>query len=439
MRVVTIVAGAGGMYCGACLHAATLAAALRKAGQDALLVPAYTPVRMEEEPEGLATRRVALGGLNVFLQQESALARRLPRWLDRLLDHPALLRWLGGRAGSTHPARLGPLCVSMLRGEEGRQRKEVAKLLEWLDRDLRPDVVHLSTALLAGMARPIAQRLKVPVVGTLSGEDSFLEKLVEPYRGEAIRTLRARCADLAALVALNRYYAGFMAEYLAVPRERIHVVAPGLDLTGHRQPSEASPDAPPPGSGEFRIGFLSRICPDKGLHLLADAFALLAADREVPPTRLLAAGHLAAGDRRYLAEVQADLARRGLAARFEHVGCLQRADKIAFLQSLDVLSTPTALPESKGLPVLEAWASGVPAVVPAHGAFPEMVEHTGGGLLCAPGDVSSLAAALRRLILDPHHAAELGRRAQAAVHRHYHAGRMARDMIDLYRRVLGSR
>jgi len=153
MRIVSIVAGAGGMYCGACLHASTLIAAMRRAGEDALLVPAYTPVRVEEEE--LAATRVVFGGLNVYLQEKSALARHTPWFFDRLLDHPALLRWLGRRGQATRAEALGPLCVSMLRGEEGRQRKELEKLLHWLRRELRPDVVHLSTALLVGMARQI--------------------------------------------------------------------------------------------------------------------------------------------------------------------------------------------------------------------------------------------------------------------------------------------
>jgi len=435
-RVVSIVAGAGSMYCGACLHASTLAVALRKAGLDAVLVPAYTPVQCDEEDA--AVDRVVYGGLNVFLQEKSAIARHTPWFLDRLLDRPGLLRWLGRRGGSTRPEGLGRLCVSMLRGEEGRQRKELAKLVDWLKRELRPDVVHLSTALLAGMARRIARSLDVPVIATLSGEDTFVERLPEPYAQEARTVLRERCRELDALVALNRYYAEFMAEYLAVGRERIHVIPPGLNLAGHRPRSEdPGREKSKSEPGGVTIGFLGRVCPDKGLHLLAEAFALLADQRGLPPLRLVAAGHLAEGDRRYLADIAGRLAQRGLTARFEYRGCLERAEKIALLKSLDVMSLPTVWPESKGLPVLEAWANGVPVVVPAHGAFPELVEDTGGGLLFAPHDLRSLAAALEQLIRDPAMASELGRRGRDAVHDRYHADRMATQTAELYRRVVG--
>ncbi len=438
MKVVHLVAGAGGMYCGACLLGNTLAAALAKAGHEALLVPLYTPIRTDEE--SVSIDRVAFGGLNVYLQQRSGLFRRTPALVDRLLDHPALLRRLGNRGSAVRPETLGELTVSMLRGEEGRQRKELDKLIGWLAREVRPEVVHLSTVLLAGLARQITRQLGAPVVATLSGEDAFLERLPEPHYSEARDVLRERCGDLAALVAMNRYYADFMAEYLPVPRNRVHVIPAGLNLAGHALPAVLRPGVEQTGQnqprgGQVTVGFLGRICPDKGLHQLAEAFCLLSQDRGLGPLELRAAGYMADSDRPYLAEVEAGLAGRGLGDRFRYLGALDRAGKIAFLQSLDVMCLPTVYQESKGLPVLEAWANGVPVVVPAHGAFPEMIEDTGGGLLFAPHDVAALAEALRQLIQDPHLAAECGRRAQEAVHHRYHADLMAQRTIALYEEV----
>jgi len=436
MRLLHLVAGAGGMYCGACLHGNTLAAALAKAGHEALLVPLYTPIRTDEE--SVSIERVAFGGVNVYLQQRSGLFQRTPAFVDRLLDHPALLRRLGNRGSAVRPEMLGELTVSMLRGEEGRQRKELDKLIGWLAREVRPEVVHLSTVLLAGLARQITRQLGAPVVATLSGEDAFLERLPEPHYSEARDVLRERCGDLAALVALNRYYADFMAEYLPVPRQRVHVIPAGLNLAGHSPFPVLHPAAQEKGprrGGQVTVGFLGRICPDKGLHQLAEAFCLLSQDRGLGPLELRAAGYMADSDRPYLAEIEAGLAGRGLGDRFRYLGALDRAGKIAFLQSLDVMCLPTVYQESKGLPVLEAWANGVPVVVPAHGAFPEMIEDTGGGLLFAPHDVTSLAEALKQLIEDPRLAAECGRRAQEAVHQRYHADLMAQRTIALYEKV----
>ena len=155
---------------------------------------------------------------------------------------------------------------------------------------------------------------------------------------------------------------------------------------------------------------MSRICPEKGLHQLLDAWKLLATDPGLPPVVVRAAGYLDPADRPYLADLERKVAAWGLADRFQYLGELDRGAKIAFLQSLDMLSLPTVSRESKGLAVIEAWANGVPAVLPAHGAFSELLADTGGGLLYAPGDPAALAAGLRQMIEQPGMAAECGRR-----------------------------
>ena len=300
--------------------------------------------------------------------------------------------------------------------------------MQWLGRDIRPDIVHLNNAMLVGIAHEIGRRLSVPIVCSLSGEDSFLEKLVEPYRSQALAAIRERMADVAAMVAMNGYYADFMAAYLRVPRERIHVVPAGLNLTGHGTRQS--------GKRPFTIGFVARVCPDKGLHQLAAALTLLAADADLPPVRVLAAGYLDAADRPYLAEIHRQLADDGLADRFQYVGELDRPAKIAFLQSLDLFCLPTVYHESKGLSVLEAWANAVPAVLPAHGAFPEMVSDTSGGVVYDPGDPAALPAALKRMILDPEFSAQCGRGAQRIVRERYNAEVLARRMLELYEKLL---
>jgi len=103
MRITYLTAGAAGMYCGTCLQDNTLAAALRARGCDVLLVPLYTPIRTDETDVSLD--RVFYGGINVYLQQKSALFRHTPWLFDRLLDLPALLRWATGRAVSNQLTR----------------------------------------------------------------------------------------------------------------------------------------------------------------------------------------------------------------------------------------------------------------------------------------------------------------------------------------------
>jgi glycosyltransferase involved in cell wall biosynthesis len=460
MRIAYITAGAAGMYCGSCLHDNTLAAALLDLGEDVLLVPTYTPLRTDEPDVSIG--RVFFGGINMYLQEKVPLFRHTPWWFDRLLDNPALLERLTRRAASVDPTQLGGMTVSMLRGEAGNQRKEVEKLVHWLLSEVRPDIVHLSNSMQIGMARLIRERCGPPVVCQLSGEDLFLEKLPPPYYEEARAHLRERASDVDAFVALNRYYADFMAEYLAVGRERVHVVPHGLKLEGHgrqkplREPaadgnitraaSTGTVSQPPalPGfskgenhSNEPRmIGYLARICEDKGLHLLVEACEKLTARADVPPFVLRAAGYLGEGDRPYLDSLKARASSGALAGRFEYVGEFDREAKIEFLQSLDVFSTPTIYRESKGLPALEAMANAVPVVLPDHGSFSEMVADTGGGVLHRPHDAADLADKLAELLRDPVRATQLGLAGQLAIQDRYHAEAMARETQQLYRSLV---
>ncbi len=439
MRIAYLAAGAAGMYCGRCLHDNTLAAALLKLGEDVILAPIYTPIRTDEVD--VSEPRVFYGGINAYLQQKFSLFRRTPRWLDGWLDHPALLRLATRNAASVDASKLGDMTVSMLRGEQGNQLKELEKLVDWLLDEVNPDVVHLSNSMMLGLARLIRERGGPPIVCSLSGEDIFLEKLTPPYYEQARQLLRDRAADVTAFVALNGYYADFMAEYMDMPRDRIEVIPHGLDLAGHGNPAPRPADAP------RRIGFFARICHDKGLHVLIEAAEKLATARNdgkdpafrFPPAafEIHAAGYLGGSDRQYLADIERRVARGPLAGRFTYHGELDRARKIEFLQSLDVMALPTVYRESKGLPVLEAWANATPVVLPAHGTFPELIDAAGGGLLHEPLNADSLAAQLAELLLRPDHAAELGRRGQEAVTARYHATAMARQTLKLYRRLTG--
>ncbi len=433
MKIAHIVAGAGGMYCGSCLHGNSLTAALREAGHDALLVPAYTPLRTDEDNAGLD--RVVLGGVNVYLQHHLAFFRKVPWFFDQLFDHPGLLRWFGKRGSSTQPEKLGSLTLSMIQGEEGRQRRELLKLAHWLKQDIRPDLVHLSNVMLVGTARLLAEELDVPVVSTLNGEDAFIERLAEPHYAMVREELRKRSGDLQGLLAMSRYSADFMAEYLDVSRDIIRVVPPGLNLEGHGR-VVAAEQSNTPSRKPVTIGFLSRICPEKGLHRLAEVFARLAGDEELPPLRLRAAGFLPSGERAYLDGILADLKNKGVDQQFEYTGEPDRAGKICFLQSLDVMCLPSLRTESKHLAVLETWANGIPTVLPRHGPFPEMTEDTRGGLLYDPDDPASLAAVLKQMIFDPTLAAEYGSQAQEAIHNRYNATLMAERIADWYGEVL---
>jgi glycosyltransferase involved in cell wall biosynthesis len=427
MKIAYITAGAAGMYCGSCMRDNTLVAALCARGHDAVLVPIYTPIRTDEDD--VSVHRVFFGGINVYLQQKYSLFRHTPWFLDRILDAPGLLRWVSSFAVKTQAERLGDLTLSMLRGEHGHQRKEVDKLISWLS-EVKPEIINLTNIMLSGIVPELRRRLKTPILCSLQGDDIYLDFLPAEHRGAAMHLIRLNGAGIDGYITTSVYYADFMAQYLGLPRERIHVVLPGLNLKGHGGVRPARDGQP------FTIGYFARVCPEKGFHVLADAFEQLRRMPNSPPLKLRVSGYLGANNRPWFDGLWKQLHERGHGDNVEHVESPDHASKVRFLQSLDVLSVPTTYREPKGLYVLEALANGVPVVQPRHGSFPELVEATGGGLLVNPADPVDLAAALRRLADNPAITAELGRKGREVVHARFTADRMAEETADVYRRYI---
>ncbi len=414
------------MYCGSCLRDNALAAELMARGHDVSLLPIYTPTRTDEP--NVSGDQVFFGGISVYLQQHVPLLRRTPAIFDKIWDNAAVIRAFAGRGVSVDPKFLGELTVSTLRGEEGFQAKEVRKLVRFLKEQPPFEVIVLPMSLLIGLAPPLRRELARPIVCTLQGDDLFLEGLGEPYRSESLALIRRHAPAVDGFVATSEYYSDFMAGYLGLPREKIHTVPLGISMAG----LEA---APRERSGPFTLGYFARIAPEKGLHLLVEAYRILRQERGLPPSRLEAAGYLGPEHKAYLAGIEGKVREWGLQGEFRYHGTLERAEKIAFLRSIDVLSVPSPYAEPKGLYLLEAMACGVPVVSPRHGAFPEMLDRTGGGLLFEPHDTSHLADQVLTLATDPARAVELGRRGAEGVRRHYTVDRMAERAVEVYAHV----
>lgn len=428
MRILSITAGAAGMYCGSCFRDNAMAAQLLARGHEVTLLPVYTPTRTDEC--NVSRPRVLFGGISVYLQQHSAFFRNTPRFLDRLWDSPRVISAFANRAVSTDARLLGDLTISMLQGDRGVLRKEFDKLIEWTADEPVPDVINLPNSMLIGMARPLARALKRPVCCTLQGEELFLTSLVEPYRTKAIGLIRAQVGDVDRFIAVSDYCARFMGGFLNIPASRISVVPLGINTGGHER--VASTGRP------FTVGYFARVAPEKGLHVLADAYIRLRERTAGRPMRLLAAGYLAADHQDYLANVVQTLERAGLGAEFTYQGVLDRAEKLAFFHELDVLSVPAVYDEPKGLFLLESMASGVPAVQPRRGGFTEVLERTGGGLLVAPDDVEALTAGLARLADDRALREQLAERAFAGIRTHYTIAQSADRLVEVYGLVTGA-
>lgn len=424
MKLVYITAGAAGMYCGSCLRDNALAAEMLRQGHDVLLVPIYTPTLTDEA--NVSQEKVFFGGISVYLEQHSSLFRKTPWLLDKLWDSKLALKLASKRSIPVDPRFLGEMTVSMLKGVEGYQRKEIDKLVHWLKDEPGIDLVNLPNALLIALARPLRQALNKPVICTLQGEDLFLDGLHEPYKTDAMNLVRANLEYVDAFIAVSHYYAEFMVEYLGIPAEKVHVVPLGIN-TEDFQMREAN------GSETFTIGYFARIAPEKGLHVLAEGYRRLRERADAPKKmRLEAAGYISAENQEYLRAIEQKMKEWGLADEFTYHGALDRQGKVDFLRRLDVLSVPTPYSEPKGLFVLEAMASGVPVVQPRRGAFPEIISRTSGGILVEADDFDGLAEGLHTIWRDRALATELSHNGYNGVRAHYSARQMTDRAIAVY-------
>ena len=417
MRIAYIGAGAAGTICANCLKDNALAAALKRQGHDVVLLPAYTPLLTDEED--VSDKRVVFGGINLYLQGKYRFFRR-SGVLDRLLDHPRLLNWASTFAVDTDPANLGAMTRDTFRGASGPYRREMRKLVDML-KGIRPEIVHLTNSMLACMAEPIKQHLDVRVVCSLQGEADFLAGLAEPYRSECYELLRSNATHIDQFVASCDDQTKSLVPILGNALDRAETVLPGISIDGYRMRSPRADDS-------FVVGFLARVAEGKGLRLLAEAVEQLRQAHPGRDVKLRVAGWRAKSSQSFIDRLRERFG-------FEDLGYLSREEKIEFLSGIDAFSVPTTYPAAKGMYVLEALASGVPAVQPRIGVFPELLSATGGGITCEPNESRDLAAKLGELMTAPEQAARLGSQGRNAVLAEFHSDRMALETLELYRRI----
>ena len=415
------------MYCGSCLRDNAMATELLARGHDVLLLPVYTPT-FTDEPN-ISRDHVVLGGISAYLEQYVPFFRKTPQWLDRLWDSKLVLSLASRKSISTNPKMLGEMTVSVLKGEDGFQRKEIHKMIDWLKTEQLPDVINLPYSLLLGLAEPLKTALNRPVLCTLQGEDLFLDGLQEPYRTQAIDLIRKQLDHVDLFLAVSEYYAEFMPRYLGIPSEKIRVVPLGINPDGFDRRE-------PHAGGTFTVGYFARVAPEKGLHVLAEAYRMLRQSGDLPEARLEVAGYMAADCQPYLSDIQKQLSKAKLGDEFHYRGVLDRAEKIAFLRKLDVMSIPATYDEPKGVSLLEALACGVPLVQPRRGGFTEIVEKTGGGLLVKPDDPDALAHGILEIYRNKQRAAEFSANGFRGVREHYTSAHMADKLLHAYQSVL---
>lgn len=433
MKIVYIASGAANMYCGSCMHDNALAAGMKAAGEDVSLYPLYTPMRLDEENVG--ERRIFYGGIKAYLLQKYPRPFFGRDLLLRVAGSQALLRLMPrfDIGSAVDPVANAELTISMLKDEDGNQRELLYELVQWIKSTHQPDVIHVTNALLIGVVREFKRSLDVPITCGLHGEDIFLEGLPQPYQNEALAIIRERAADVDRFLAISAYYGDMFSKWVWLDPSKIDVVYPGVALDDYRTLTPDSSDSRP-----LTIGFLARFVPEKGLHLLVNAFIRLCRSGEFPNLRLIAGGYVSRAYKTYVDGIRRTIRENRLEERIKLLGTLERADKLNFFRQIDIFSVPAPYREPKGISILEALASGVPVVQPDHGAYPEWVNATQGGLLHRPHDSADLAEKLATLLRDADLRKRLGQQGRQGVFEKFSSERMAQSTLEAMRRLIKS-
>lgn len=427
MKIIQIVPGFGGtFYCGNCLRDSALVQSLRKQGHDALTIPMYLPLTLnsETQTDGIP---VFYGAVNLYLKQNYPWLRNMPRFVERLLNSGPILRIAAHKAGSTRAEGLEEMTESMLLGSEGNQRKELEELVDFLRKE-QPDIVHLSNALLLGLARQIREEIKVPVICSLQDEDVWVDAMHESYRERIWNLMAERGKDVDAFVAVSHFYAGVMQQRMKIPDEKIHVVHIGLN--------PASYEPSPPATDPPAIGFLSRMNEENGFGLLIDAFIELKRNERFAPLRLYATGGMTGDDKVFIRRQVQKLKRAKLEDLVEIQDEYHPDSLREFFRKISLLSVPVLKGEAFGLYQLEALASGVPLVQPAIGAFPEIIEATGGGVVYQPNTSSALAIKLAEVLDSNTQLIEMSIKGVESVSSKFDCRSLTGKMVDIYQLIL---
>ena len=423
MNIIQIIPGSGGsFYCGNCLRDSKYVDALKDLGHDVTKLPMYLPLFADEHD--LNEIPVFYGAINIYLKLRYPFLRKAPAWVDRLLNSKPMLKLAAGMAGSTRAKGLEEMTISMLMGEEGFQKGELEEMVDWIVEHCQPDVIHISNALLLGLARRLKERLNVFVACSLQDEDTWMEPMQPEFRDKIWELMHERSGDVDAFIAVSNYYADYMKEHMKLPAEKVHAIHLGVDPADYR--------VRPAGEKERAIGFISRMCHANGLDLLVDAFLELKTMPGFEDLRLILTGGQGGDDTRYLKRLKRKISRSCSEESIVYHDDFDGPGRAEFFDRVSLVSVPVREGYATGLFLLEAMASGIPAVQPAVGAFPEIIKASGGGVTYDQSDSSALANALKNLLDNPQKLEELSNAARQGVEREFNIHKNAEKMIDVF-------
>lgn len=430
MKIAHIIPGSGGsFYCGNCLRDSKYVKALKELGHQVIKVPMYLP--LFDDAHDLEEVPVFYGAVNLYLKQRFPLFRHIPAFVEHVLDSKSVLHLAAQKAGSTRAKGLEEMTLSMLLGEEGQQKSELDRMVDWLVNEAKPDMVHLSNALLLGLVRSIKERLKVPVVCSLQDEDVWVDVMSDKHRQEVWDLMSERGREVDAFIPVSDYYAGYIRTKMKIRNEQLHMVHIGVDPYDY-SPVKITAKKP-------AIGYISRMCEENGLAVLVDAYILLMKNPRFSEVTLQITGGKTDDDTLFIKELKLKISVADLSDNVFWIEEFEGKERLNFYDTVRIISVPVLNGEAFGLYQLEAMASGIPMVQPALGAFPEVIKSSGGGLIYTHNDAEHLSIALASLILDEGKLEALSAAGLEGVKNHFDVHKQAKKMVEVYDQVLSNK
>ena len=419
MKVLFIIPGSGdSFYCGNCFRDNLQASALRKAGHDVIIMPLYLPLKHQsfqaDTPSFPAT--------TYFVAQKFFGEKKMPGWLKRVTGSDSMLNMASSLSGTTSAEGMEEMTLSMITGDDPAFREQVQQLIDWVKNQEKPDIIHLSSTLLLGIAKEIKQQLDIPVVCSVQDEEVWIDSLNEKDSSLAWQGIRENIPYIDRFITTSEFYKKIISE--RIPQMKaVDVVYPGIN--SEKYASDSYPEDPV-------IGFFYRMNQKNGLDILAEAFVKLKKRGTVQRLKLKIGGGYTGEDKRFLKRIKSILSPYKEDVEISDSYSLD--DHTGFYRTITVLSVPITFEESVGLYLCEAFAAGRPAVEPAIGSFSEIVE--GAGLIYSPNDSDSLADALERILTDEALLAKCKEQALKLSKTRYSDFVLANNLINIYQNFI---
>ena len=429
MKIVYLITGSGGsFYCGNCYRDMIYLRAIRKVPDTiASAIPLYLPPDVKHSESGL-DKNVFFGAISMYLREKVPFLRKMPAFFDKILDSAPMLKMAARRSGTTNTEGLEDLTLSMIKGDRVFPEKELIRLVNYITENGKPDIIHLSNALVIGLSRQLKKHLDVKIVCSLLNEDDWINEMAEPYQSDAWRMIAEEAANTDTFVTPSTYYKEFFIAKTGISGENIHIVPLAIE-TGNF-------NILPKRNNYPAIGYFSRINYNNGFDKLVDAFIELNVKEKLPGLTLHVSGGFTGSDKPFISEQIRKIKAHGLKSYLRIYPEFHGNSKEEFFSNIDIMSVPVRKHDGYGLYILESNAAGVPVVQPATGAFPEIIEITRGGITYYPDNTEELSASLVKILNDNNLRAQLGKTGKASVLKELSLSKMSEGLSKVYHETM---